>query len=129
VRWIVDTSAWSRRGIPDIAEQINAILDEDPANELVLTGPVLIEILREPQGEAVAAARAGLEGAMTVLAVTPAAQAAAVDALVVLAAYIITPMRTASRWLICSPRRWRTSTAAGSFTSTATSTCSPSTAA
>jgi predicted nucleic acid-binding protein len=48
VRWIADTSAWARRGIPAVADQLAALLDEHPANELVLTGPVLMELLREP---------------------------------------------------------------------------------
>jgi predicted nucleic acid-binding protein len=85
MRWIVDTSAWARRGIPEIAAQINAILDEDPTHELVLTGPILIEILREPQGTTVAETRADLEAGMTILPVTPATQAPALDALVRLA--------------------------------------------
>jgi predicted nucleic acid-binding protein len=87
VRWIADTSAWARRGIPEIGDQLAALLDEAPENELVLTGPVLMELLREPQGPAVAELRAEYEQAMLILPVTPAAQAAALDALQTLAAH------------------------------------------
>lgn len=85
--WLADTSAWARRAVPEIAAQLDAILDEDPANEFALTGPVLIELLREPQGEAVATARAEHEAALTVLATTQAVQDAALQAMTAMATH------------------------------------------
>ncbi|HWT92295.1 MAG TPA: hypothetical protein VN238_04815 [Solirubrobacteraceae bacterium] len=40
MRWLVDTSAWARRGLPGIADQLEAILDEDDDSELVLSPAV-----------------------------------------------------------------------------------------
>jgi hypothetical protein len=60
MRWLVDTSAWSRRGVPEVREQLEALLDEDASNELALSGPVLLELLTAPQGAAVAAEHAVL---------------------------------------------------------------------
>jgi predicted nucleic acid-binding protein len=85
--WLADTSAWARRAVPEIAAQLDAILDEDPANEFALTGPVLIELLREPHGHAVASARAEHEAALSVLSITKAVQDAALDAMTALAAH------------------------------------------
>jgi predicted nucleic acid-binding protein len=87
VRWIPDTSAWSRRGLPTIAQQIQEILDEDAESELVLTLPVAVEVLRGPQGEAVAAERAALDAAMSRLEINDEIAAAALDAQVRLASH------------------------------------------
>lgn len=67
MRWIVDTSAWSRLDRPEIAEQIEGLLsDED--DEMVLSPVVELELMREPQGpEAVADKRRELEADMDVL--------------------------------------------------------------
>lgn len=85
MRWLVDTSAWARRDIPEIAEQIAAILAEDPRSELALSGPVLLELLRGPQGAAVAAERRDLESAMVRVALDEQIVTAAADAMVRLA--------------------------------------------
>jgi predicted nucleic acid-binding protein len=68
VRWLVDTSAWSRRRIPGVAAQLTALLDEAPDNELVLSGPVLLELLTEPQGVNVATTETTLREAAEILA-------------------------------------------------------------
>jgi predicted nucleic acid-binding protein len=68
VRWLVDTSAWSRRRVPEVAAQLAALLDEAPDNELVLSGPVLLELLTEPQGADVAATETTLREAAEILA-------------------------------------------------------------
>jgi predicted nucleic acid-binding protein len=68
VRWLVDTSAWSRRRIPAVGAQLAALLDEAPDNELVLSGPVLLELLTEPQGADVAATETMLREAAEILA-------------------------------------------------------------
>jgi predicted nucleic acid-binding protein len=66
--WIVDASAWARRGIPQVQEQLDALLGERDDNELVMSPSVLLELLRGAQGNAVAEARAELADAMTTLA-------------------------------------------------------------
>lgn len=68
MRWLVDTSAWSRRRIPEVGAQLAALLDEAPDNELVLSGPVLLELLTELQGADVAATETTLREAAEVLA-------------------------------------------------------------
>jgi predicted nucleic acid-binding protein len=68
MRWLVDTSAWSRRGIPEIRDQLKALLEEDDDNELALSGPVLLELLTGPQGAAVAAEHAQLRDAVAIIA-------------------------------------------------------------
>ncbi|WP_051222260.1 PIN domain-containing protein [Conexibacter woesei] len=68
MRWLVDTSAWSRRGIPEVRDQLKALLEEDDAHELVLSGPVLLELLTGPQGAAVAAEHAQLRDAVAIVA-------------------------------------------------------------
>lgn len=66
MRWIVDTSAWSRLHRPEARQQVEDLLagEED---EMVLSPAVELELLREPQGDAVSARRAELEAAMEVL--------------------------------------------------------------
>ncbi|HET6508211.1 MAG TPA: PIN domain-containing protein [Baekduia sp.] len=68
MRWLVDTSAWSRRRIPEVAAQLAALLDEAPDNELALSGPVLLELLTEPQGANVATTETTLREAAEILA-------------------------------------------------------------
>jgi len=80
VRWIVDTSAWSRLNRPEVKEQLEELLagDED---ELVLSPAVELELMREPQGGAVAAKRRELEEAMEVLAADAETFSLAADAM------------------------------------------------
>jgi predicted nucleic acid-binding protein len=81
VRWLVDTSAWARRALPHVAEQLAAILDEDPDSEFVLSPAVLLELMRGPQGAEVGEARRELEGTMQVLAADGATFELAADAM------------------------------------------------
>jgi predicted nucleic acid-binding protein len=69
VRWLVDTSAWSRRLLPHVAQQLQGILAEEEDSELVLSPSVLLELMRGPQHEAVAEERRTLTRAMEVLGV------------------------------------------------------------
>jgi predicted nucleic acid-binding protein len=64
-RFLVDTSALARAGRPDVREQLRALLAED--GELVLSAPVVIELLRVPVGAAVGARRAELLATYAVL--------------------------------------------------------------
>jgi predicted nucleic acid-binding protein len=54
VRWIVDTSAWARRDIPAVKQQLGDILAEEHDSEFVLSPAVLLELMRGPQGDDVA---------------------------------------------------------------------------
>lgn len=87
VRWIVDTSAWAGRGVPGIADQIEAILDEEHDSELVLSGVVLLELLRGPLGAGVVAERARLQAAMATLPLDDGVVRGAADAMERLAAH------------------------------------------
>lgn len=62
MRWLVDTSAWSRRDLPEVQEQLAALVAD--GGELVLSPAVLLELLRGPQHEEVAKERATLTTAM-----------------------------------------------------------------
>jgi len=84
VRWIIDTSAWSRRHDPAVAKQLEEMLAEED-DELVLSPAVQLELLREPQGGAVAKLRTDLEEAMDVLEADAETFALAADAMEVLA--------------------------------------------
>ncbi len=68
MRWLVDTCVWTRRRIPEVGSQLAALLDEAPDNELVLSGPVLLELLTEPQGGDVATTETTLRDAVEILA-------------------------------------------------------------
>jgi predicted nucleic acid-binding protein len=68
VRWIVDTSAWSRRDIPEVRAQLTEILAEEQDSELVLSPSVLLELMRGPQGDEVARERERLTAGMETLA-------------------------------------------------------------
>lgn len=65
MRWIVDTSAWSRRGQKKVADQLAEVVRR--GDELAFSPPVLIEVLRGPQGAAVAEERAKLTADVPVL--------------------------------------------------------------
>ncbi len=69
MRWIADTSAWSRRHHPEIGVQLDAIIGEKDTAEFVLSPTVLLELMRGPQGEQVAAERRVLTSGMAVLPV------------------------------------------------------------
>jgi predicted nucleic acid-binding protein len=71
MRWIIDTSAWSHRGRPEVAKQIEDLLAENDQSELVLASSVELEILRDPQGAGAAELRAEIEDSMDVLETTP----------------------------------------------------------
>lgn len=80
MRWIIDTSAWSHRGRPEVRAQLRGLLTAEP-DELVLSPAVEIEILREPQHGQVAVQRRQLEDAMVVLEANAQTFALAVDAM------------------------------------------------
>lgn len=65
MRWLVDTSAWARRDQPEVAEKLQALLGS--GDELALSPPVLLELLRGPQDQAVAEERQALTEAMQVI--------------------------------------------------------------
>ena len=67
--WLVDTSAWARRAQPAVAAELKAILNQ--GDELALSPPVLLELLRRPQGKAVAAEKQALLSLLTVPAMGP----------------------------------------------------------
>lgn len=58
--WLVDTSAWSRRGHKDVADELAKLAGEEGG--LWVSPPVLLELLREPQHGAVATERHQLLG-------------------------------------------------------------------
>lgn len=66
MRWLIDTAAWSRRERPEVNEQISELIGAD--GELVLSPAVLLELLREPQGDDVSQEREDLEAMMETLA-------------------------------------------------------------
>ncbi len=65
VLWLIDTSAWARRDVTEVRDQLDELLSED--GELALSPPVLLELLRGPQGEEVAREHARLTGMMVTL--------------------------------------------------------------
>lgn len=79
MRWLVDTSTWARRDQPAIAAALQALVES--GDELVLSPPVLLELLRGPQGEAVAEERQALTDAMEVIAADARTFALAADAM------------------------------------------------
>jgi predicted nucleic acid-binding protein len=81
VRWIVDTSAWARRDKPAVRDQIKSILEESDESRLVLAPTVMLELLRGPQGDAVAAERSRLLDHMELLAADTETFALAADAM------------------------------------------------
>lgn len=86
MRWILDTSVWARADRDDVRGQIEQFLGGDEG-ELVLAPSVELEMLRGPQGEAVAARRSELEAAMDVLRVDAETFVLAADAMQELARY------------------------------------------
>jgi predicted nucleic acid-binding protein len=84
VRWIVDSSAWSRRDVPAANRTIKELLER--GDILVLSPPVLIELLRAPQFDAVAEEHEELTRAMEVLEVDSATFDLVFDAMKELAA-------------------------------------------
>lgn len=87
MRWIVDTSAWSRRATPKVNEQLNDILSEADDGVFVLSPAVLLELLRGPQGDDVAVERETLTASMELLSVDATTLALAADAMVALATH------------------------------------------
>lgn len=83
MRWIVDTSAWSRLHRPEVQKQVEELLGDE--NELVLSPAVELEILREPQRDAVSVRRRELEEAMEVLRADAETFSLAADAMECLA--------------------------------------------
>jgi predicted nucleic acid-binding protein len=102
VRWIVDTSAWARRGQTGVAAQIAAILDEEASSDLVLAPPVLLELLRAPHGPGVAIERAALTETMATLAISGATFALAANAMQVLALHGTDAHRLPLADLLCA---------------------------
>lgn len=82
-RWLLDTSAYSRRGVRVVGDELARRLDA--GDELCLSAPVLLELLRAPRGAAVAAALEGLTDAFEVVALTPNTTKLAAEAMVTLA--------------------------------------------
>ncbi len=64
--WILDTSAWARREVPAVVQALGELMGDDEV-EIVLSPPVLLELLRGPQGEAVAKENRRLQGSFRVL--------------------------------------------------------------
>lgn len=64
--WLVDTSAWSRRHLEPVADELTE-LAADPGG-LWVSPPVLLELLREPQGTAVSEER---ETVLAILKLAP----------------------------------------------------------
>lgn len=60
--WLADTSAWARRHIPEVGEQLKELLNDDEL--FVLSPAVLLELLRGPQGDAVREERRSLTDSM-----------------------------------------------------------------
>lgn len=83
MRWIVDTSAWSRRGQQEVRDQLRAVVQA--GDQLAFSPPALIEVLRGPQGADVAAQRAKLAGDIPVLAFSANGFDLAIDSMEVLA--------------------------------------------
>ncbi|MEI6446702.1 MAG: PIN domain-containing protein [Actinomycetes bacterium] len=81
MRWIVDTSAWARRDKPAVRDQIKSILEESDESRLVLAPTVMLELLRGPQGDAVAAERSRLLDHMELLSADTETFALAADAM------------------------------------------------
>lgn len=69
MRWIIDTSAWGRRDIPAVKSQLTDILAEEDDGEFVLSPIVLLELMRGPQGDAVAREHEILTSSMQTLPV------------------------------------------------------------
>jgi len=94
VRWVVDTSAWARREIPEVRRQLEDILAERDESEFVLSPVVLLELLRGPQGDAdVSAERGMLTSSMATLGVDAATFELAADAMEALARHDATAHR------------------------------------
>lgn len=87
LRWIVDTSAWARRAKPAVRDQIKSILEESDDSRLVMAPTVMLELLRGPQGDAVAAERSRLLDHMELLAADTETFALAADAMERMAAW------------------------------------------
>lgn len=87
MRWIVDTSAWSRRAIPEVNRHLNDILSEGQDSVFVLSPAVLLELLRGPQGGAVALERETLTASMELLPADAKTFVLAADAMAVLATH------------------------------------------
>lgn len=77
--WLVDTSAWSRRQDAGVAQELAALAAEPGG--LWLSPPVLLELLREPQGDSVAGERATLLKLMKVASVNNETFRLAADAM------------------------------------------------
>jgi len=84
-RWLVDTSAYTRRHIPAVRDGLAQCLDA--GEELCLTAPTLLELLRTPRGTRVAAERDTLTAAFDIVALTERTGELAADAMVKLAAH------------------------------------------
>jgi len=87
MRWIVDTSAWSRRDLPEVNEQLNDILSEHKDSVFVLSPAVLLELLRGPQNDEVAVERETLTDSMELLPADARTFELAADAMEVLATH------------------------------------------
>lgn len=83
MRWIVDTSAWSRRGQQKVTDQLENVVRR--GDELAFSPPVLIEVLRGPQGADVAEERARLTADVPILAASADTFELAADAMTKLA--------------------------------------------
>lgn len=64
--WLVDTSAWVRRDQLTVAAEMKRLLER--GDELAFSPPVLLELLRGAQGDAVAAEKQAL---LSVMAIPP----------------------------------------------------------
>jgi predicted nucleic acid-binding protein len=87
MRWIVDTSAWSRRDLSEVNAQLNDILGEHGDSVFVLSPAVLLELLRGPQNDEVAVERKTLTETMELLPADAKTFELAADAMEVLATH------------------------------------------
>lgn len=84
MEWLVDTSAWARRDQPAVSKGLRQLLDD--GDVFVLSPTVLLELLRGPQGAAVADERSRLTAAMAVVEADAKTFELAADAMECLAA-------------------------------------------
>lgn len=86
MRWIVDTSAWGRRDIPAVAEQLDALLEDDENAVWVMSPTVLLELLHGPQRGDVVELRNELQESFEILEADAETFSLAADAMSTLSA-------------------------------------------
>lgn len=82
-RWLLDTSAYSRRHIPAVARNVARRVES--GEELLISAPTLLELLRTPLGSDVAGERSRLSEAFEVLPLSASSGELAAEAMAELA--------------------------------------------